>query len=354
MKTKIISLILLSTITISCRKVLNIEVPEKDKKIVINAIFLPDSNAKIFISKSIGVLENLNNDTFINFDKFLLPDAEVSLFEDNNFKEKLTFNTNSFFTEGSTTLQTNKKYKIVASHKNYTDQASFNFEIPQLVPIQSVNSIYETEQYTQPIYDQNGQYIKDSIFQNIKYLEFKINFKDPENIDNYYLLSIEYQSPITTYNPQTNELDTVDYYYYSVGYRIIGIETDPHNDDGIISNNSFYLPRVNLLYNIYGAVFNDSWFQKGNYTLTARLDFGYVDYKNSTIKSNILKKEKYRITLYSATKDLLYYASSLDLYYKTNGDPFSEPVNVYSNVNGGYGFICALNPSIKEIEIEYK
>jgi hypothetical protein len=55
---KILSFIILFSASLSCKKVIDIELPQPDPKIVVNSFITEDSRIKVHLSKTIGILES--------------------------------------------------------------------------------------------------------------------------------------------------------------------------------------------------------------------------------------------------------------------------------------------------------
>lgn len=336
MKTKIF--IILGALSLfACKKILNIDIKDNEKKIVMQSILMPDSTIKVNLSKSLGLLES--SDTI-----FFLNDAEVKLFEDDVFVENLKYTYLGNYI-GSTILNKNKKYKIVAKHPSIKDEASAEINFVDPVPIKNLSYEAEIGTITQPIYDSMGVYIKDSVFNTVTSLIIKVLFDDPKDIENFYLLSITSKQPIIVYDQNTYEADTIGYYDVPVDYFIKGIETEPGDDGGFGNTSSIVLPSISLVNKVYGKVFSDLWFKNTTYTINAKIPYiGYYGTEKPMIY-------KYKVCLFSIKKDVYYFTNSLNKYYQTQGNPFSEPVNVYSNVNGGFGFVSSISISTDSITI---
>ena len=56
--------------------------------------------------------------------------------------------------------------------------------------------------------------------------------------------------------------------------------------------------------------------------------------------------------LRSISRDLYYYKRTLDAYYNSEDDPFTEPVLVHSNFSSGLGLFSVYASSKKELVID--
>ena len=133
-------------------------VPQKDKKLVINSFFASDTFIKVNISKSYTISEEIGTDKFIN-------DATVKLYEDNVFKENMiSVDTGNYVSSFKPT--TGKTYKIDISHNIYPS-ASAETNVPAPVPFISIDTMHSGDKTTRRL---------------------KITFKDPSNETDYYWL----------------------------------------------------------------------------------------------------------------------------------------------------------------------
>lgn len=138
----------------------------------------------------------------------------------------------------------------------------------------------------------------------------KITFADPPGFKNFYQLRCvtmsTYQSPAMTYDV-----------YFDV-------------DD----------PSLQSYIDTYGIlVFNDDLFEGKTTTITCRVDeYAILDGEY----------EKFAVSLASLSSDFYQYATTLNLQEATQGDPFAQPVNVFTNVQNGLGIFAGYSPYIEQ------
>lgn len=77
-----------------------------------------------------------------------------------------------------------------------------------------------------------------------------------------------------------------------------------------------------------GYIFGDESFNGSSITISAEVPFGFID--NSA-------PYKFYVKLEALNRDLSLYEQSRELYRQSAGGLFTEPVDLYSNVNGGLG-----------------
>lgn len=158
----------------------------------------------------------------------------------------------------------------------------------------------------------------------ISYLRTKIKIKDRENEDNYYRIVIH--------------------------EKTVFIENDPDEIDWVTSE--IYLDQEILFKDISGtlgdtdtnlfAIFSDELFKDKEYSLNV-----YIRKDNfSAWKA----KQHVTVEIHSLSENLYRYLRSLEL--AENVDNFSEPVKIFSNMNGGYGIIGTYTTDCIMIEVE--
>ena len=290
---KIFILLVIASTFISFEKVIPFEGDVTVSKLVINSIFESDSNFKVHVSSSRSVVDTAS---FLNIE-----DAEVKILDnDGNIVDVLNHINNGFYI-GQTYPEENKTYNLEVKHPNYTNITSLD-SLPAPINIKSI----DTTTVLDPI---NGDRI-----------QINLNFDDPSNFQNYYLLET-----------------------YAVSEYILleGIDTIEHE----IDTAQQYMILSDVVFQNGGSpwrdqgLFNDLLFNGQNKVLEFEIPFydesGYEDgYEWSYKISGI------RIYLHNISKSYYYYRTSLELYQNTSGNPFAQPVQVYSNIENGFGIFA--------------
>jgi hypothetical protein len=144
-------------------------------------------------------------------------------------------------------------------------------------------------------------------------VDFKIQFKDRPQEENYYQLTVEVER--THRNLATGQMTTRNY--------PIHLESrDPAIDDENIDSYE-------------GLYFKDVLFEGRDVTLS--LEGLYWEIGRGSGNNNSLKLT---FRLRTISKDYYSYRTTSLLQNFISGDPFAQPVNVYSNVENGFG-ICS-------------
>lgn len=104
------------------------------------------------------------------------------------------------------------------------------------------------------------------------------------------------------------------------------------------------LPFENQSWRMGTIIFNDELFSEQSFTATPTANI-----------EGTVKKDAQTMTMYyqviTISEDLFNYYTSTNKYNMTEGNPFVEPVNIFSNVQGGIGIVAGYNIYLDSIEI---
>lgn len=289
----------------SCEKIIDLDINEKERRIVANGIVTPDSLIKIQVSKSISIIEDERHLTYLSA-------ATVKLYIDDEYTEKMNYTKNGYFVSTDTALL-GKKYSFDISY-NEMIPVQGETQIPELVEITKLDTSYVTNSFDG--YNEN-------------YYEFTINFKDPGETQNFYFLAISTYEIM--YDEFMNPTDSVEYYTY--------LESDDNLFGSYYNNFS--------LNGIEGQAFSDERFNGNTYSFKTRVS-GYYYYDDPGYNTG----HTYRVYLLSLSKDLYLHIVSYIKAQEVGGDPFSQPVQVFSNITDGLGLFSAYNISTKTVYIK--
>lgn len=251
-------------------------------------IELPDQEPKIvanclFRNDSLFSVHISNSIGTTSSDKIKdINNAVCDIYENGILKETLTFLNDGIYNTNTLTAKAGKEYQLKISVPGMKEVVSVT-QIPN-------NVMIDTAWYTS---GQEGQ--------------LYLSFNDPQE-KNFYALSF-YQLYTDTFTQTT---------YATPLY--IGPKDDEsignQNNDGLYLNDAFY--------------FNDELFNGKNYSLN--LSFNSVNaYDTSTV---------YLAEFRTLSKDFYEYERTLSLQQSNNGNPFSEPVRVHTNISGGFGIFA--------------
>ncbi len=264
-----------------CEKIIDINLPDRDRKIVFNGMINPDSLVTVNLTRSLSVLEP---DSFV-----FLDGAKAWLSEGG---EKI----------GDLVPVGNGNYLLPGFYPSMGEEYRLDVEfdglqpayaitaVPEPVPLGSVDTSSTIGEYGETEY------------------QLKIRFMDPADDVNYYALVL--YATNKRYDYLTGQLlDSLETHqvYFSL--------TDPVSDESSV---------------YYGGktMFNDLLFN-GRERL---IELSFSDY--SFFMADTVWLE---VKLEQIEPSYFLYATSSQKYYETFRNPFSEPVQVFTNVTGGFG-----------------
>lgn len=323
----------------SCQKKISFDAELISSRLVVNGMIEPDNIVDLLVaaSKPIpGVVSDFN----------WIIDANVVLYENGEKIETLdtydiTYDetkVQSYWYGNSAEKRPAKgyrskhkvvagnSYKIVVSHPEY-DEVTCETVVPEPVPIESIDtSTFVSNKFG---YEQNM-------------LNLKITFNDPLEEDNYYRIiavntigqpSVEYHSD--------KEQDTVVYVTENnmiINDPIINPEQEDANDI-LFSGPS----------NVY-QVFTDELIQGKTYTIN--FDVNLYNNWNSELENvdDLGAFYQFKLIFQSLSREAYLYIKSSYEHKYYDGELFVEPVQVFSNVEGGIGILGAQASTVFEIK----
>ena len=299
----------------SCEKKLDIDLPDSEKKIVVNGIVNPDSLMKVRISKSMNVLDNGK----IQY----LSDATVKLFKDDTLLEELT-NLDSGYFQSSVVPKINSDYKLTVDYSDLTS-VSASIKLQNPVQIMEIDTVSEMQFYNYG----NG------FIGTLYVMHFNIKISDNANLTNFYFLSISALTPLYEYDFNSGEYILVGYENNSIGLS---------SQDPVLSNSEHF-----ILDSKSGIVFSDEMFNGTEYTLNVE---SYIQ-KYREFEEQDELGAMYYIELLTVTQDVYNYITSYNLNQYTQYDPFAQPVQILSNVNNGLGLFSGYTMDVDSVYVEF-
>ena len=273
MKKTIIALAALLTLA-ACEKEIELKQEEVAPRIVVNSLFTADDTIKIHLSESRNILFEETLPNITNATAKLL-DA------DDNELGTFTHTGEGYYYLASPTPVAGNVYGLSVDVPNMTSVKATS-ETPSIIDIASIDTVRVGDEY-----------------------EFSITINDDASQENYYGVSIVYN----ILDEETGEVSYQSPYFSTRELFVVNGEPDV---DGNNYGMEFYFP--------------DDQFNGGSITFKGKKwiepwggDAGY-----------------YVIGLKSMSKDLYKYKLSYSKYQSSQG-PFAEPVQVYSNIENGFG-----------------
>ena len=308
------SIILLST----CSRPIDFEVDEHERKIVLNGLIRSDNLLRINLSKSLSVLET---NRIIEF----IPNAVVQLYENGSFKEQMHYDTNGYY-QANIHPTPEKTYMIVAEAEGLPTVRAIT-TLPKGIVMENLEFSYDSVYVNAELFDTiSGEYY-DTTFLSFDNAKLSFSIDDPEEQSNYYFFTITTLSKIYVYEPPDFNARYIGDDIISVGY-----ENSFLNDHG----NDLQINTID------GDVFSDESFNGQN----KHFEIGLFNFGESV-------NRLFYIYLFSINKDLYEYSHDISEYDDTQGNPLVEPVQVITNIEGGYGFFSGCSVACDSIVLPY-
>lgn len=297
----------------ACEKNVYFDVDTKENLLVVNSIIQPDSNTLMRITLSADPLS-------FDFEHTPVEDASITIYKNDVFAGN--FNNdgsgNYSINAGILNAHSGDVMRIEAASPGHTT-VNATTVIPNPVPIESVqitDTIFETVSFS--YVDSLGNYYTvDTI---VPHYELQIKFHDLPG-DDFYSLDITYEDAYSEIGACFTTDDPVFTIDGSYGF-------DPGSDDDVT---------------ICGEVFfSDATFDNAEKIMTVSV---------LEISTEFITDPKFIFRLNHISKDYYSYNASYQLQAQHEGDPFSEPVPVYSNIVNGFGIFGGLSSSSVELEL---
>ena len=290
----IISIVFLS----SCELVVDVDVPYDGQKIVVNAVQHPDSLWGVSLSGTKYILEPGYAYDPINF-------ADVVIHKPDGSTEKLIERGDGYYF-GSTRPLPGNNYRITVDRENY-QSVEGEMKMPSVV------DIIEVEWDSAHAEDGSGG----GVIRNGQRLDvpFTIKFADPVSESNYYSVKVVLYV-IREYNRYPDNVTVIDTMqsYAQTYIRDPSISTDDQSE------------------------FSDKTFDGKTVTLPFVAEMQIWDWGTHY---------KTEVWLMNASEDFFKYTKTMRLQSEVSGDPFAQPVQVYSNMSNGFGIFSGVVPDVR-------
>ena len=280
MRYSIVLLIALSIFFVACEKEIKLDEQDIKSRMVLNSVFSDGDTIKIHLSESRSVLYNNGGD---------LPnitDAIPTLHSSSgDLLGTFTHENDGVYKLYDFYPQIGQYYTLKATHVTFDDISSTSYT-PQLVNIQSIDTLRKNSE-----------------------LELTISINDPVNEENYYSISL-LESAFNMWYIDGEEIEINNKYTPWICTNDIYAESASSGEDGSNCGQELFI--------------SDKAFNGQNYNFK-------LSYYANPGSTNV-----YIITR-SLSADLFKYSISIQKYNQNSGNPFGEPVQVYSNVDDGFG-----------------
>jgi hypothetical protein len=310
-----VGLLLLVLAIIGCETTIDIDIPFEGHRLTINGYLKPDSNIHVVLTETRHVLED---SAFTTVD-----DAKVFLFENGKLKGEL--------------LNTGSGWYLLNAHPAVGKTYTLRVESPKL-------GLSEAETYIpEAVKIQDVVVSRNRVFRDYEY---------------YHVLDLQIEDPLGGPN------------YYEL-VLMAGVNEKFFLNDTLLLENSYYF-HVNLLMaeenheeqKVFGGsnslIFSDEAFAGTGGTLKIyaasklldELSVVDAEFSDGDDRYRLIKNDELFLLLRHTDSTYYYFRKSLNLQARNKGNPFAEPVRVYSNVKNGFGIFAGYSTSRHSIDVE--
>lgn len=298
-------------LAVSCESVLFIELEESDRLIVLNGALSKDSIVSVQVSRSRHILDNASLAP--------LEDATVNLYRGGAMLEQMNHMGNGFFNSTSIRPGVGEGYMVEVENPGFP-AVSASVEIPPSVDIVSVDTATLIQEFGDSYY-----YYTTEVFQ------MDVTINDPPGVENYYLLNLNVNSSYTQFRDTT--VQYVDSVYHNGDWHYFVADSTYTLADIFRFIDQPYLGSPDLVVEALtsnGILFSDQLIDGKEYSIRATCNLQSFRSADSAVVD---------IRLQSISESYYKYLKTRQKHYETKEDPFAVPVIVYSNVEGGTGFL---------------
>lgn len=297
-------ILLLAVFFASCEKEIQVKVSPFQPKLSIIGTSLIGDSISVTVGKAISVSDHKTNPYL------MVKDATVKIYADGTFKGDMVYDDQIGSYKSSVVAEAGKRYSIKAVAPSFPE-ASSDIVAPTEVKISSVT--LRTKARIDA--DKNEQD------------ELTILFNDPPSNGDYYILRID--APADTSGGGYTKyggfcVNTIDGSVETEANESIDITTCIESQHIFMRDELFNGTQKQLKFYI------GSNFMKP------------MDFYGDTLYPTV--------SLFHVTEAYFKFEKSRRVASYSNGDPFSEPANVYTNITNGYGIFTVLGVDVREIK----
>ncbi|MBK6950864.1 MAG: DUF4249 domain-containing protein [Crocinitomicaceae bacterium] len=265
------------TLLFSCEKEIPLDAEQKEPRIVVNSIFGDGDTIYVHVSES--------RDVLFEGDLPNLTTAVVKLQDINgNQLGDFTHLGDGIYKLTNYLPVVGQTYQLVVTNTGF-DQVNAQTQTPSVITISTIDTLRKNDE-----------------------MDYAIKFSDDPSITNYYAIAIE---KISIFDDGFGGYEIYSDYYFETA------EIFTQNGSTDVDGTK------------YGSIFlfSDATFSGGQCVFDAS---NYIPVESSDSLIVV-------VSLMSLSEDYFKYKLSLEKYQETAGDPFAQPVQVYSNVENGFG-----------------
>ncbi len=286
-------------------------------KLVLNSEIIPGRPWRVDVSRSVGSYQagNPSDSTFT------VTDATVSILHGDQEQSQLRLDSLRQYSARQFLPEEGEQYTVRVSAPNL-ETATATDRVPHMPPTTLSSDLLSGEQN-----------------QRNRLLQFTID--DPPGVDNYYHIALQKRAFVR----DSASIDTIgltDVYFETSNRSII---EEMRNLGGLAESEfNFYVGR--------SAILTDVLFGGTRHTVRLRVNDQQSFLRSDPVPNDGFPRIEYRLYVSALSEDLYQFLHTRRLQNRTEENPFAEPVEVHSNVNGGYGIVAGRATDTLRVEVE--
>ncbi len=320
----------------SCVKVLDYDIPDDEKRIVVNGILSDAEPFSVHIHKSLHILDRLGIKAIDN--------ALVQLYDGMEIVSEMNQGKNGMYLSRYIPVH-GHEYRLQVSVPGMKTAVA-RCSLPDPVRIIRVDTSLVASEETRYNYAYGvGDTFETDIDITLMEIHTAICFTDPAEAENYYETEIVFRNFKSNLYVFTDTLSdsfiSVSQHSYYPTLR----SNDPIIDLSVLGNS--IMTKDERSEHLYGEkmLFSDQLINGQDYKLMVEL--------SSIDASNITENSTVEIHLKSVTKDYFVYMQLLGKHMQVKDDPLSEPSQAYTNVSDGLGIFGGMSESVYTLNLSH-
>lgn len=294
----ILTVIILSVFFLSCERTVEIDMPQQSSKLAVNAQWPQNRLFTVYVSKSLSVTDPVPYNYYEN--RFLVKNAVVIVKENSRVADTLKWDsTNTRYISSSKRVKLDSSYTVEVSAAGFPPVSAFS-KMPSFIRPSKV------------VVKENARTGSDGQPQS----EVSVTFTDLPSTDYYLFRFRNVNGGFSCVNTNDNVVEKT------------GL-SNPFDADNCFSGNKLLV--------------TDKTFNGKQKTIVF-----YVNGNDMMPATDPLTNRTQRpwLEMMHIHEDYYRYIKSINIYDDVSGNPLAEPVNVVSNIKGGYGFFSTYTTSV--------
>jgi hypothetical protein len=292
------------------QRTVDLTAPDHKSTLVLNGKIVPGMPWRLDVSRSVGAFEpGTPSDS-----RFTVTDATVSIFEEGKRQGNLPLDSLNQYSSRKFLPAPGRQYTVRVSAPGL-DTAEATGCVPRMPPVQLTEEKLEGDDY----YDRT----------------LRLTINDPPNTDEYYQIRLLKNG----YHRDSTAIDTVG----------LTDERFRTRSRSIINEMEQSLEDVNT-YKGRKATFKDVLFGGTEHTLRLQVPEGRL-YLPDQEAGDGYPRVKYILYVSVLSEDAYQFNHTQRIFEQTEENPFAEPVDVHSNVEGGDGIVAGRHTDTLEVEV---